>query len=413
MKHPSLLLLAICAAIVSSPACGGGSGSSSSSTQPIAPSGTNVASISVNQGPAAADGFPYANGAFVTVTVCVPGTSTCQAINDVLVDTGSSGLRILNSAFTLSLPQENATDGDPIWECFPFVSGYTWGPVQTAEVQIAGETASSVPIELVGDTTYSVPSQCTGMGLPPSNTLDTLLANGILGVGLFAQDCGISSSPSCPASTDVYYDCPSATTCAPMTASAAQQLANPVTLFSTDNNGVIVELPAVSGAEASISGSLVFGISTESNNALGSATVYTADPTSGTFTTSFDNSSYPGSFIDSGSNGYFFLDESATGMPYCDATASAPEGNGFYCPANTQGFSATNQGTNGASGVVTFSIANANDLFSNSSDAVFGDLGGLFSGEFDWGLPFFYGQNVYVAIEGQSAPGGTAPYWAY
>ncbi|MDQ1387146.1 MAG: hypothetical protein QOF56_600, partial [Acidobacteriaceae bacterium] len=32
---------------------------------------------------------------------------------------------------------------------------------------------------------------------------------------------------------------------------------------------------------------------------------------------------------------------------------------------------------------------------------------------FDWGLPFFYGRNVYTAIETKSTPGGTGPYWAY
>ncbi len=34
---------------------------------------------------------------------------------------------------------------------------------------------------------------------------------------------------------------------------------------------------------------------------------------------------------------------------------------------------------------------------------------------FDWGLPFFYGVNVYNAIEGQQVPNGAppAPWWAY
>jgi len=34
-------------------------------------------------------------------------------------------------------------------------------------------------------------------------------------------------------------------------------------------------------------------------------------------------------------------------------------------------------------------------------------------GVFDWGLPFFYGRNVYAAIEQQSTPGGVGPYFAY
>jgi len=40
-------------------------------------------------------------------------------------------------------------------------------------------------------------------------------------------------------------------------------------------------------------------------------------------------------------------------------------------------------------------------------------LGGPNPGTFDWGLPFFYGLNVYTAIEGQNTPAGTGPYVAY
>jgi len=32
---------------------------------------------------------------------------------------------------------------------------------------------------------------------------------------------------------------------------------------------------------------------------------------------------------------------------------------------------------------------------------------------FDWGLPFFFGRNVFTAIEGQSTPAGPGPYWAF
>jgi hypothetical protein len=34
-------------------------------------------------------------------------------------------------------------------------------------------------------------------------------------------------------------------------------------------------------------------------------------------------------------------------------------------------------------------------------------------GTFDFGLPFFFGRNVYTAIEGKSTPGGTGPFTAY
>jgi hypothetical protein len=40
-------------------------------------------------------------------------------------------------------------------------------------------------------------------------------------------------------------------------------------------------------------------------------------------------------------------------------------------------------------------------------------LAGPNSGTFDWGLPFFFGRNVFTAIESQNTPGGVGPYWAY
>jgi hypothetical protein len=52
-------------------------------------------------------------------------------------------------------------------------------------------------------------------------------------------------------------------------------------------------------------------------------------------------------------------------------------------------------------------------LFSVAGDSVFPTLGGPNPGTFDWGLPFFYGRHVFVAIEGAPTPGGTGPYWAY
>jgi hypothetical protein len=73
---------------------------------------------------------------------------------------------------------------------------------------------------------------------------------------------------------------------------------------------------------------------------------------------------------------------------------------------------AQNVGQNGTSGTVPFSIANAEQLFS-TGNAAFNDLGGPNPGAFDWGMPFFFGRKVFVAIEGQPTPAGAGPYWAY
>lgn len=378
-------------------ACGGGS--STPPAQTIAASGGNVAPITVNGGPTG----NYVDAGFTSVTLCVPGTTTCQTVDGVLVDTGSSGLRILSSVLTIPLPQQTS-GGNPVVECFAFVSSYTWGPVQMADVEMASEKASAVPIQVLSDTDFTAPTSCTDKGAS-SDTLATLGANGIVGVGLFTQDCG----PACglalgtnSQNPGLYYECPSSG-CVQTVEATAQQVPNPVSLFATDNNGVVIELPTVSGGEeSSVSGSVVFGIGTQSNNALGGATIYTANDF-GDFTTTFDAESNPNSFIDSGSNGYFFPSSITT----CPDTSDAP---GFYCPSGIENLSATNQGANGASGTVNFSIANAQILF-NTPDFAYSDLGGTNSnGAFDWGLPFFFGRNVYTGLQSTTNPNG---YWAY
>jgi len=192
-----------------------------------------------------------------------------------------------------------------------------------------------------------------------------------------------------------------------ITVALSEQVANPVASFSTNNNGEVVELPQATTSMTSLNGSVIFGIGTESNNALGSAHVLTINNNTGNFNTTFNNKPYPG-FLDTGSNGYFFLDSSTTSLAACPMSAT-----GFYCPASPGNLSATNTGTNQATTTVSFTIGNALSLFSSSVDSVFPTLGGPLPGMFDWGLPFFYGRNVFVAIVGASTPGGPGPYWAY
>lgn len=388
---------------VVSVACGGGA-SHGNSMSPIAKSGDNVQPITVNSGPAG----NYANGVFTSVTVCVPSTSSCQTIDGILVDTGSFGLRILSSAgggaLTLSLPRQQAsTNNDDVGECALFVSGYTWGSVNMADVSISGETANNVPVQVIDPTFAAVPSSCKNSGVPGSNTLQTLAANGILGVGPFAQDCGTACAQTGSANPGMYFSC-AGTSCGIAVQPISQQVQNPVALFATDNNGVIIELPALSGAAPSLHGSIVFGIGTRSNNTLGNAQVFPVN-SSGEFKTTFKGQSYP-AFVDSGSNAFFFLNSAGTGLPTCGTSS------GFYCPGSTENFSAiTSSGS--LSQKIEFNISNADSLFSNRGDFVFGNLGGPNPGTFDWGLPFFYGRTVFTAIEARSTPAGTGPFWAY
>jgi hypothetical protein len=383
-------------------ACGGGSGTSSGT--PPSPSGPapNVQPIEVNAGPT----NDYANGAFTSVTVCVPGTSDCQTIDGVLIDTGSTGLRLVSSVLRVSLPRQQDSSGAPIAECSQFEDSYEWGPVAMADVKLAEEMAPNVPVAVVGVSGFPhAPKQCASSGMPEENSVSSLGANGILGVGLFRQDCGSACANVGTSNPGLYYACPAAG-CHATQVALDKQVQNPIWLFANDNNGVLLQLPATPAAGSpSLSGSMIFGIGTRSNNALGSAAVYAIDGF-GDFTTVFQGRTFRSSFIDSGSNAYFFSDAAGTGMPTCH------DADFFYCPTATKDFTATNRGANGTSGTVSFSVANADHLF-ESPNLAFGNLGGPNTDGFDWGLPFFFGRNVFTAIELQSTPAGIGPYFAY
>ena len=146
---------------------------------------------------------------------------------------------------------------------------------------------------------------------------------------------------------------------------------------------------------------------------MGSAKVYTISSSTGLFTTVYKSSTLPYSYIDSGTSVLAFNDNS---LPQC--TGNGWTGYGFYCPASTVALSASNVGVNGTSGSVSFNVANAQQLNYSSyavlpALALTADQGALSSTSFAWGLPFFYGRNVFTAISGASTPGGTGPYFAY
>ncbi len=174
-------LASLCAALAG---CGGGGGDGggSSMPEPMPMPTQNVQTVSVEQGPGG-----FVNILFTSVTICAPGASTnCQTVDHIQVDTGSSGLRIIASVLSpaLALRQQTDASGNPIVECAQFVDGFTWGPVKIADVRLAGEVASSVPIQVIGDPAFTaIPSSCSNVG-PPENTVDTFGANGVLGVGL-------------------------------------------------------------------------------------------------------------------------------------------------------------------------------------------------------------------------------------
>jgi hypothetical protein len=246
-----------------------------------------------------------------------------------------------------------------------------------------------------------LPTDCTKPDVSPNKAG----YNGILGVGLFTEDCG--SGCATIANNRIYFAC-SGTTCTPSTASVTQQVSNPVSFLPKNNNGVILQLPSVPESGAmTLSGYLVLGIGTQANNTP-VKTHFLQTDNQARIGTSFNGKSM-NAFIDSGSNGLFF--PAPEGLTVCDASSGAT---GFYCPSSPTVLTAVQQGIRSEQVAVDFQIMSAkNALDPANPNMVFGNLGGGFPGEFDWGLPFFFGRTVYNGIEGRKSPLGTGPYWAY
>ena len=356
----------------------------------------------------------YYNEPCVSVTVCSPGTNNCQTIPNILVDTGSYGLRIFKSLVSIPLTQEKDSSGQSIVECAGYLQGVSnLGYVQVADLVVGKEKASSVPIQLIADV------DCDGYSSDPQSAG----YNGILGVGLLTEDCG----SACADNTEngQYFSCGSYE-CNYAAVPLQQQVSNPVTFLPSDNNGVILQLPAIPAAGAqSVTGYLILGIGTQADNTPnGAVNVFPVDivDDSPTFNTQFNGVNYTTAFLDSGSNGLFF--PAPGSIIICDANGQNDPGDplgeaaGLLCPSSTVNLTAVQMGANDSpKNTISFQIMNGETALVDSGNSAFNDIGGVlpegFDG-FDWGLPFFFGRTIFVGISGKSSSvGGVGPYWAY
>lgn len=366
---------------------------SDSTPIPVAGVEPNVMKVNVGCG--------YVNQPCVSVRLCEPGTDNCQTINNILLDTGSFGLRVFSSLVSVSLPQR-MINGSSLAQCTSYADGTSnWGPVKTADVVLGSLRAPGVAIQLIDAGFPGLPTDCTRPDASPA----AAHYNGILGVGLFTEDCGLGCATN--ANNRIYFSCTS-TTCNPTAVPLAQQVSNPVSSLPTHNNGIVIQMPSLpSAGSTSAFGYLILGIGTETNNAPQKTNFFQADG-NGHFQTVFNGTTYNSAFIDSGSNGYFF--PAQANLPLCDAKSAA---SGFYCPSQSLTFSAVQAGISGSPRVqVDFEIANAFAAITGNN-FMFSNLGGNFPGTFNWGMPFYFGKTVFHGIEGKASPLGTGPYWAW
>ena len=133
------------------------------------------------------------------------------------------------------------------------------------------------------------PLDCAATG-QAEDTVATFGGNGLIGINQIFPDCGSACTGSSPASP-AYYSC-NGSACTVAAVDNADQVTNPIAVFGSDDNGAVLEFPSVpaTGA-ATLTGSLTFGIGTQSDNDLGSATVMTVDA-DGNLTTVYKGQEY-------------------------------------------------------------------------------------------------------------------------
>jgi hypothetical protein len=415
--------------------------------------GKNVMQLTVN-GTTCSPGS-HTNKPCVEVTLCDSLTGLrCETISDILLDTGSFGLRVFKGAFTKLepydsnkvakdfefIPKSNSGVNGKLVQCATFGDGSAdWGPVMKAHVVLGGEEAVHIPVQIIDINFANYTDFCVNTDQsPPDQDAASAGFNGILGVGLFAEDCGDICQNY---ESNLYFNCDPSDTSVPPQASpckrttalvATEQLKNPIAALSVDNNGLIVQLPIVpQGGAVSVEGNVILGIDTRTASSVGYAdnsatadlTTFTAAEKTGEnfayFKTNYRGTTYPTSFLDTGSNGLYFDAPSSAVMKDC-SFLNEPW---FFCPDSEMSLQAQTQSADGlVSSIVNFKIIGLQDLF--DPNMVFYNLGGdAGTGDnnpnpdptigFDWGLPFFLGRNVYNGINGKTSSLGTGPYWAY
>jgi hypothetical protein len=422
-----LLLCVIC--LLGLAGCGGSNNNTTTTAMRVNNTANVVASFGPN-GPAGG----LVNGIFTNINVCQHGTTNCAPVDNVLVDTGSIGLRLVQGVLGSVTLSQIVQNGNPLLECVQYGdTSYSWGPMQLADVKIAGEQAPNIPVQLLGATNNAVPQNCFTQGTPNSSlpgnppgnedTLASLGANGILGIGDAIVDCGSSCTTNATGSG--YYTCPNGT-CSEVTVQTGFQAANPIAAFSSvDKNGFMISFPSVPATGAiTLSGTMNFGIGTQTDNALGNVTLFAMDQCGDFPTVIFNGVSYMdtncngagsglGGFLDTGSNALYVLDASVLssfGISDCPSSSNL---SAFYCvtggTATLSGISLMGNGNVG-SGTISLNIADAITLI-RTNNAVFNDLGGdsgnsVATDFFDFGAPFFFGRTIFIGIAGEPVPNG-------
>lgn len=332
------------------------------------------------------------NRLVVSVKICEPGSSRCATIDNVMVDTGSTGLRLEASAVPswLNLPPFLGPDHRQMAECLHFVHDDAWGFLYRGDVHMGGLTAAGLPLQIIADGNAPQPASCPVSTVHPTS-------NGTLGLSPDLTDCRGACRQNF--SRPGVYTCGNGT-CVPIQGKVgpAYRLLNPVAALPKHNNGVVFDLPA-SPAEgaAEIAGTLTFGVETSDNNRLNASRFLRLDERDH-FTTVYDGLGYPESYIDSGTETFVLADDL---LPRCGGMGRA------YCADPERQLEAVMVGNDGARLPMRFAVGDYRSsrqhrVGASGNVAVAADPA---SRAFVWGAPFFLGKRVSIVLDGMSIPG--------
>ncbi|MET3448256.1 DUF3443 family protein [Ralstonia sp. 1138] len=326
------------------------------------------------------------NTPYVTVQLCVPGTQQCVTVDHVLVDTGSTGFRVMKSALNgLNLPlATDPVDGSSISECFAYATSEVWGRVGQADLHVGGESAANMALQVIDDTPGSdanVPSDCKNQGVL-TDTVSEFGGKAIIGVHQQFSDGGS------------YYRC-STGICMP-TQSSPVTVKNSVAAFAADNNGVSLQVAPVPdlGTPAAV-GQMIFGINTTSNNQIAGLTVLSTDA-NGYINVSDGTQTIPG-FIDSGTAYYIY--------PNKRKVQTCPDNSTWFCPSSPTDIDITLTGAIGPQRLSTsYRLTNYDAFAAETGIEVVpvGAPGSVFGDGSAWyalGLPFYGGRRIYGSIQ--------------
>ena len=196
------------------------------------------------------------NHLFVDVTVC-NAEKQCQTVPDVLVDTGSSGLRLFRPALQgLDLRAVTVRDDRPVGVGEHFGAGDLWGKLHWARVRIGGlETSQEITIE-VHDAPSPGESVPAGYGDRDMRVCPAM-GNGILGIAAERYSPGryfAAAGGTGPLAQSDWN---------PVKLDKSRRLSNPIIHFPDPyNNGSVISLPEVdaSNGQKTVQGWLGFGI---------------------------------------------------------------------------------------------------------------------------------------------------------